>query len=87
MELNYLYITVLVILSIAFIIGMLRFIKGPTASDRVVALDTISIIATASLVFMGYIFNRYIYLDVALIYGVLGFIGVIIIARYLEGAL
>lgn len=84
---NYFFIAILAILMIAIFISFLRFIKGPTAADRTVALDTLTTIATAGLVFLGYIFQRYIYVDVALIYGVLGFIGVIIIARYLEGAL
>ena len=73
------------------IVGMflaaIRFLKGPTAGDRTVALDTLTTIMVAGLVLLGYVFGRYIYLDVALVYGVLGFIGVIVIARYLEGAL
>ena len=84
---NYFFIAILAVLMIAIFISFLRFIKGPTAADRTVALDTLTTIATAGLVFLGYMFQRYIYVDVALIYGVLGFIGVIIIARYLEGAL
>ena len=64
-----------------------RFIKGPTAGDRTVALDTLTTILVAGLALLAYLFERYIYLDVALVYGVLGFIGVIVLARYLEGAL
>ncbi|MEA1898003.1 MAG: monovalent cation/H+ antiporter complex subunit F [Bacteroidota bacterium] len=64
-----------------------RIIKGPTAADRVLALDTLTTISVSGMVLMAYVFNRFIYLDVALIYGVLGFIGVIVLARYLEGAL
>lgn len=64
-----------------------RFIKGPTAGDRSVALDTLTTILVAGLVMLAFVFKRYIYLDVALVYGVLGFIGVIVIARYLEDAL
>jgi multicomponent Na+:H+ antiporter subunit F len=82
------------IIYIAFsfmIVGLLfaaiRFINGPTAGDRSVALDTLTTILVAGLVLLAYVFQRYIYLDVALVYGVLGFIGVIVIARYLEGAL
>jgi len=84
---NYFFIAILAVLMIALFISFLRFIKGPTAADRTVALDTLTTISTAGLVLLGYMFQRYIYVDVALIYGVLGFIGVIIIARYLEGAL
>jgi len=85
MEIVYIIATVLI--SLALILGMARLVKGPTAADRVVALDTMSVIVTAALVLLSYIFKRYIYVDVALIYGVLGFIGVIVIARYLDRAL
>jgi multicomponent Na+:H+ antiporter subunit F len=78
---------VLPLVSLGVLFSFLRFVKGPTAADRVVALDTMSIIITASLVLLGALFERFIYVDVALIYGVLGFIGVIVIARYIEGAL
>lgn len=85
MEIVFIIATVLI--GLALILGIARLVKGPTAADRVVALDTMSVIVTAALVLLSYIFKRYIYVDVALIYGVLGFIGVIVIARYLERAL
>ncbi len=69
------------------ILASVRFLLGPTSSDRVVALDTLTTMTTAFMVLLGLLFNRYIYIDVALIYGVLGFIGVLTIARYLEGGL
>ena len=64
-----------------------RFVKGPTAGDRSVALDTLTTIMVAGLVLLAFVFDRIIYIEVALVYGVLGFIGVIVLARYLEGAL
>jgi multicomponent Na+:H+ antiporter subunit F len=80
-------ITVLSLMTLGLFFSFLRFIKGPTAADRTVALDTMSVIATAGLVLLGLMFDRYIYIDVALIYAVLGFIGVIVIARFIEKAL
>ena len=74
-------------LILGLIISAIRFVKGPTAGDRTVALDTLTIIGVAGLVLLAYVFDRFIYVDVALVYAVLGFIGVIVIARYLEGAL
>ncbi|MCD6218955.1 cation:proton antiporter [Candidatus Calescamantes bacterium] len=59
-------------------------IKGPTSSDRAVALDTLSTVTTSLLVLLGYVFKRYIYLDVSLVYAVLTFIGSVAIARFLE---
>jgi len=87
MELNIILIVAFSFIGLALILGLIRFIKGPTTADRVVALDTMSIIATSLLGLMAFVFQRYIYVDVALIYAVLGFIGVIVIARYLEKAL
>ncbi|MCK5856048.1 MAG: hypothetical protein KAG64_01085 [Bacteroidales bacterium] len=75
------------LIMLGLILGVVRFVKGPTAADRAVALDTMSIIATAAFALMALVFERFIYIDVALIYAVLGFIGMIVIARYLEGAL
>ena len=81
------YIIAIVLISLSLILSMVRLVKGPTAADRVLALDTMSIIVTAALTLFAYYYQRYIYVDVALIYAVLGFVGVIIIARYLERAL
>lgn len=74
----------LVIIGAAIFLCLLRMIKGPTAPDRAVAVDTISTITTALLVFLGFIFKRYVYLDVALVYALLTFIGSVAIARFLE---
>lgn len=84
---NIIMIIVFSFIGLALILGLIRFIKGPTTADRAVALDTMSIIATSALALMAFVFQRYIYVDVALVYAVLGFIGVIVIARYLEKAL
>jgi len=65
----------------------MRFVKGPTVADRAIALDTLSVIGIAGLVLLAYFFKRYIYIDLALVYAVLGFIGIIVIARYIEKAL
>ncbi len=85
LQLNLMDIIVLIIITLALILDFYRFIKGPLASDRVMAADTMTVTSAALLVFLGLIFERYIYLDIALIYAVLGFVGVIVIARYLEG--
>lgn len=80
------YIT-MVFMAMGVIFSAIRFVKGPTAADRTVALDTLTTIFVAAFVLLAFVFNSFIYIDVALVYGVLGFIGVLVIARYLEGAL
>ncbi len=84
---TYIIYIALSLMALGMIFSAIRFVKGPTAADRTVAMDTLTTIGVAALVLVGYMFERFIYVDVALVYAVLGFIGVIVIARYLEGAL
>jgi multicomponent Na+:H+ antiporter subunit F len=49
-----------------------------------VGVDAAATVTTALLVLLGFVFQRYVYLDVALVYAVLTFIGAVAIARYLE---
>ncbi len=69
------------------LLASVRFVVGPSAADRTVALDVLTIISTALIVLIALYANRVIYLDVALVYAILSFVGVIAIARYLEGGI
>lgn len=71
----------------AFLLSLYRFLKGPSPADRVVAFDVLTIIAVTGIVLVAFAEGRAIYLDVALIYALLSFLGVIVIARYLERGL
>ncbi len=72
---------------IALLLATWRFLKGPTAADRVVAFDVLTIIAVTGIALVALIEGRGIYLDVALVYALLSFLGVIVVARYLERGL
>ena len=68
----------------AFLLALERFIRGPSAADRVVAFDVLTIVAISGIVLAALAEGRGIYLDVALVYALLSFLGVIVFARYLE---
>jgi multicomponent Na+:H+ antiporter subunit F len=70
--------------ALAFLLALFRFIKGPTPADRVVAFDVLTIVAITGIILVALAEGRGIYLDVALVYALLSFLGVIVIARYLE---
>ena len=74
----------LVLIGTGISLCFLRMLIGPTASDRAVALDTITTTVVALLVLFGFIFERYVYLDVSLVYSVLSFVGLVALARFLE---
>jgi len=59
-------------------------LSGPTASDRAVAVDTVTTTIVALLVLLGFIFERYVYLDVSLVYSMISFVGLVALARFLE---
>jgi multicomponent Na+:H+ antiporter subunit F len=70
---------------IAFLLALVRFVKGPSAVDRVIAFDVLTVVSITFIVLAALIEERGIYLDVALVYALLSFLGVIAISRYLEG--
>ena len=75
------------VVTVAVILALIRAIRGPTSPDRVVAVDIMVTITVALMVLLALFFRRRIYLDVALIYAVLSFVGVIAVARYLDRGL
>jgi len=72
-------------ISLAIVMALIRIIKGPTAPDRVVGLDTVNTIVISSMVLFGAAYNEVIYIDVAIVYALLSFISTLFIAKYLEG--
>jgi multisubunit Na+/H+ antiporter MnhF subunit len=74
-----------ILIGLALLLGFIRLLLGPTAPDRVVSADTLSVIVTAGLVGVAAWLGQAIYLDVALVYGALAFVGIVAIARAIEG--
>ena len=69
------------------ILAMVRLVKGPTSADRVVALDAINTLVVAAMIVLGVVFHQFIFIDVAIIYALLSFVGTLYIAKYLGGEL
>ena len=67
---------------IAIFLAFIRFVNGPQLEDRVVAFDTMSITAVSLLILLSVSFKSALYLDVAFIFALIGFIGTIIFARF-----
>jgi multisubunit Na+/H+ antiporter MnhF subunit len=69
----------------ALLLGFIRLLIGPDAANRVISADTMSVTVTAALVVFAAYFESALFLDVALVYGAIAFIGVIAIARAIKG--
>ncbi|MFA5488092.1 MAG: K+/H+ antiporter subunit F [Candidimonas sp.] len=61
----------------------LRLLRGPSSSDRVLALDTMYINAMLILLVLGLQFNSNLYFDIALLIGLFGFVGSVALAKFL----
>jgi multicomponent Na+:H+ antiporter subunit F len=77
----------IVIMTIAMLLAMIRFIIGPNVVNRVVAFDSLTIISLVMIGIIAVIADRMIYLDVAIVYGLLSFMGVIVVAKYIQRGL
>ena len=75
------------IIMIAISLGIYRLVKGPSVVDRVIAIDLLTLVSIALIALIAHISSRFIYIDVALVYGLLSFLGVLAVARYLERGL
>lgn len=64
-----------------------RIAKGPSVADRAMAADCVDMLTDMALILFALYSHRGIFLDIALVTAVLGFIGTTFIARYLEGKL
>ena len=73
---------VLIFFSIVF--GVLRLILGRTVIDRVVAIDMLTVVSISLIALYAHLSGRFVYIDVALVYGLLSFLAVLAVARFLE---
>lgn len=72
------------LIAVSAVLCIWRLLIGPTTLDRLVAADTLAVIATAVLVAVAAWLNNPVYLDIALVFATLAFVGTIAIARSLE---
>ena len=69
------------------VILLARLLAGPTIAERALAADCIEIVSDMALILFALYSGRGIFLDIALITAVMGFIGTTLIGRYLGGRL
>lgn len=74
----------LVFLSFAIFATIYRLVKGPTAPDRVQALDALGINLLSGVAIFSVFLRSTGFFEVILLIGILSFIGTIAFARYLE---
>ena len=69
----------------AVLLSFIALLMGKSLSEKMVALDVITTIVTGLLLLLSFIVGNVFILDIAIIYAILSFGAVIVIARYYEG--
>jgi multisubunit Na+/H+ antiporter MnhF subunit len=64
------------------IFSMIRIVIGPSPADRLIGLNLVSAQVLAIFVLIAVKENLAVYLDVALVYAIFGFVGMLAITRY-----
>jgi multicomponent Na+:H+ antiporter subunit F len=81
------WILAILCLVVLMALATIRLVLGPTAPDRVIALDTVNTLVIASMILFGVVFKEIIFVDVAIVYGLLSFVSTLYIAKYIGGEL
>jgi multicomponent Na+:H+ antiporter subunit F len=75
---------VLAMLCAALFLALIRLLRGPTLPDRVVALDLIALLSVGFIAIYDITTNDTVFLDVAIVLGLVAFLGTVAFARYIE---
>lgn len=82
------YMIIAIMMAVIAVIGMMlqRVFQGPTVYDRMNGLGVTGTGTILLIILFGYLDGRpEMYVDIALSYAILGFVGSVIIAKYLGG--
>ncbi len=76
-------ITALLVIGGAFL-ALIRAVKGPTAYDRVLAVNVFGTKTVLLLALLGYIGNRTGFLDIAVLYALINFLATVALLKFVE---
>jgi multicomponent Na+:H+ antiporter subunit F len=72
----------LIILTISFLLIAVRIIKGPSLADRIVGLDMLVAVGIGFIAVIGVKTGYYLYIDIAIALGLVGFLATVAFARF-----
>jgi multicomponent Na+:H+ antiporter subunit F len=75
---------VLVMLAASVLIAAVRLVRGPTLPDRVVAMDLVGVLVLGTIVVEAAATDERAFLDAAVVIALIGFVGTVAYARYIE---
>lgn len=73
----------LVMVGLAIVLTLVRLVRGPDATDRVLALDTLVINAIALVMLQGIILDTKMIFEAALLFAMVGFVSTVAFCRFM----
>ena len=70
--------------AIAFWLGALRLVRGPSVPDRILALDALYVNAVAIAILLGIRYDSAAYFEAALLIALIGFLSTVALARFVS---
>ncbi|MDR0229244.1 MAG: cation:proton antiporter [Flavobacteriaceae bacterium] len=80
---DYFIYVIMPILSLSLVLIFIRFLKGPSVGDRVVALDLIITVGVGIIGVFSLIADDPVFLDVAMILALIAFLSTVAFSNYL----
>jgi multisubunit Na+/H+ antiporter MnhF subunit len=77
----------LMVIGVGVVLCALRILKGPSLFDRVMAFDCLALNLVGAILLISIHFRTPYFMDVVLVVALLGFLGTVSLAAYLEGSL
>ncbi|KQV55008.1 cation:proton antiporter [Pelomonas sp. Root1217] len=73
----------LALYALAMVVGLLRLMRGPSAQDRVLALDFLFIVAMLVMLVLAIRYDSSMYFEGALLMALFGFVSSVALAKFL----
>ena len=80
-------ITIISLFILALLLSAARLFLGPTAPDRILAIEVMANITTGLLILFSYLYQKWYLLDIAIVYALLSYVGTLALAKYIRGDL
>jgi multisubunit Na+/H+ antiporter MnhF subunit len=72
------------LLSISLVLTAWRLFHGPTAADRILAIDLLAVVTAAAIMLHAIVRGSSVFIDVVVVLGVIVFFGTVALAKTLK---
>jgi multicomponent Na+:H+ antiporter subunit F len=78
---------VAIVVGLALVLPLYRVLRGPTVYDRMVGVNVAGTKTIILICLVGFVYGRIdMFLDIAIAYAMLNFVGGLVVAKYLDRA-